>query len=179
MALGATIHRVTIALSDVDRGVYESLDLRLARHPSESLRFLVTRMLGYALSYQDGIAFSKGGISDTDVAPISVHDPTGLLREWIEIGTPAAERLHKAAKAAPRVVIYTTSDLGPLRERAAEIHKSDAIEVVTFAPALVEAVEQRLDRTTALEVVRTDGHLYVTIDGESFDAPLRIDTLAG
>ena len=66
MALGATIYRVEIALSDVDRGLYESLDLRLAQHPSESLRYLVTRMLAYALSYEEGIRFSKGGLSSTD-----------------------------------------------------------------------------------------------------------------
>ena len=33
MGTGATMYRLKIELSDVDRGVYESLDLRLARHP--------------------------------------------------------------------------------------------------------------------------------------------------
>src|SRR5262245_43082790 len=98
MALTATIHHFEIALSDVDRGVYETLDLRVARHPSESARYLFTRTLAYCLSYEEGIAFSKGGISSTDEAPITVRDLTGVLRAWIEIGSPSAERLHKAAK---------------------------------------------------------------------------------
>lgn len=42
MALGATIYHLTFELSDVDRSTYTSLDLRLARHPSESLRYLLT-----------------------------------------------------------------------------------------------------------------------------------------
>ena len=61
MALTATVYHLPVQLSDVDRGVYESLDLRLARHPSETMRYLLTRLLAYCLCYEDGIAFSKGG----------------------------------------------------------------------------------------------------------------------
>jgi len=50
MALTATVHHVQVTLSDVDREVYEKLDLRLARHPSESVRYLLTRLLAYCLS---------------------------------------------------------------------------------------------------------------------------------
>lgn len=53
------IHRFEIALADVDRGVYQDLDLRVARHPSEDISYLVTRVLAYALEYEDGLEFSK------------------------------------------------------------------------------------------------------------------------
>ena len=76
MALTATLYHWKIALSDVERGVYEALDIRLAQHPSESVRYLVTRAIAYALFYEDGIAFSKGGISSTDEPPIVVRDPS-------------------------------------------------------------------------------------------------------
>ena len=177
MALGATIHRVTIALSDVDRSTYESLELRLARHPSESMRFLVTRTLAYALSYQDGIAFSKGGISDTDEPPIAVRDPTGIFLAWIDVGVPAAELLHKASKAARQVSVYTTSDLAALRARSDEIHRAERIEIVTLPGAFVDALEPMFERQTELEIVRSDGHLYVTHGGVSRDTALAIDTL--
>lgn len=179
MALGATIHKVTISLSDVDRGVYESFELRVARHPSESLRFLVTRVLGYALSYQDGIAFSKGGISDTDEAPIAVRDPTGILLHWIDVGIPAAERLHKAAKAARAVTVYTTSDLAALRERASEIHRAETIQIVTFPTAFTLALEAAFERQVELEIVRSDGHLYVTTGGTTHETELHMGTLGG
>src|SRR4029079_18345960 len=99
VALGATIFRFAVNLSDVDRNVYESLDLRVARHPSESIRYLLLRVFAYALAFEEGIAFSKGGLSDSDEAPLSVRDPTGLLLHFIDIGSPSADRLHKAAKA--------------------------------------------------------------------------------
>src|SRR5436190_335435 len=119
MALTATMHHVEVALSDVDRGVYETLDLRLAQHPSEKMRYMLTRTLAYCLSYEEGIAFSKGGLSATDEAPITVRDPTGLLLAWIDVGSPSAERLHKASKAARRVALFTYADLGQLRKEAA------------------------------------------------------------
>jgi uncharacterized protein YaeQ len=96
----------------VDRGVYETLKLRLARHPSESAEYLVTRLLAYCLEYTEGIAFSKG-LSDPDEPAIVVRDLTGALRAWIEIGAPEAARLHKSAKAADRVAAYPTRDAAP------------------------------------------------------------------
>src|ERR1700678_1621441 len=142
MAAQATIHRFVIQLSDVDRQVYESLDIRVARHPSESARYFLTRTLAYALSYEEGIAFSKGGISQTDEPPIAVRDATGVLRTWIDVGSPSADRLHKASKAADRVVLFTHTDLGLLRREAASraIHKVEAIQVWLLGTALLDAL---------------------------------------
>ncbi len=167
MALGATMYRFSVNLSDVDRGVYETLDLRLARHPSESMRYLVTRMLAYCLSYEEGIAFSKGGLSAAEDAPITIHDPTGLFLAWIDIGSPSAERLHKASKAARRVAMFTFAPLANLRREAASraIHKVEAIEVWHVEPSFLDALEPKLDRHTSLEILRNDGTLYVTVDG--------------
>jgi uncharacterized protein YaeQ len=167
MALSATMHHVQVTLSDVDRNVYESLDLRIAQHPSESARYLVTRTLAYCLSFEDGIAFSKGGLSAADEPPISVRDPTGILLAWIDVGSPSAERLHKAAKAARRVALYTHTDLALLRREAASrpIHRLEEIEVWRFEPVLIDALEPMMGRSSKVEIARSDGRLYVTIGG--------------
>ena len=180
MALGATIHRFEIALSDVDRGVYETLDLRLARHPSESLRYLVTRMLAYALSYEDGIQFSKGGLSSTDEPPISIVDPTGILLAWIDVGSPSAERIHRASKAARRVEIWTTTDLASLRKEAENkaIHRASDIVVQRIDASFLDAIETKMDRHVKLELTRTDGALYVIIEGKTIETTLATDMLA-
>ena len=174
MAQTATMHHVEVALSDVDRGVYEALDLRVAQHPSESMRYMLTRTLAYCLSYEEGIAFSKGGISSTDEAPISVKDPTGVLLAWIEIGSPSAERLHKASKAARRVALFTHAELAQLRKEAATkaIHKVDAIDVWRFEPKFLDAIETKMDRNTKIDLTRNDGQLYVVIAGATFEASL-------
>lgn len=177
MALTATMYRWQVNVSDVDRGVYTTLDLRLAQHPSESLRYLVTRALAYCLSYEEGIAFSKGGISSTDEAPLSVHDPTGLLLAWIDIGSPSVERLHKAAKAAPRVALFTSADLAPLRREAAAIHKAAAIEVFHIEQRLLDEIADRIARNLTLELTRSDGHLYVTVAGETLSGSIESQSL--
>jgi len=171
MTLGATLYHLKIALSDVERGVYEALDLRIAMHPSESPRYLATRMLAYALSYEDGIAFSKGGISSTEEPAVVVRDPTGVLLAWIEVGSPSAERLHKAAKSSRRVALFTSAPLAPLQEqaRAGSIHRASAIEVWQFEPGFLDAIAERLERNLALELVHTDGQLYVTLAGQVLD----------
>jgi len=174
MAATATMHHVEVALSDVDRGVYEALDLRIAQHPSESMRYMLTRMLAYCLSYEEGIAFSKGGLSSTDEAPITIKDPTGVLLAWIDIGVPSAERLHKASKAARRVAIFTSAELTQLRREAATkaIHKVDAIDVWRFEPKFLDAIEAKMERNTALDLTRNDGQIYVVIDGITVEATL-------
>ncbi len=106
MALGATIYTFDIELADSDRAVYQSLNLRVAQHPSETPDYLLTRVLAYCLEFAEGIAFSKG-LSDPDEPAISVRDLTGALQVWVDIGLPEPERLHRASKAAPRVAVYT------------------------------------------------------------------------
>jgi len=167
MALTATVHHVEVTLSDVDRAVYEKLDLRMARHPSESARYLLTRLLAYCLSYEEGIAFSKGGLSSTDEPPIAVRDPTGILLVWIDIGAPSAERLHKASKAARRVTLYTHFDPRLLQQEAATraIHRVQEIEVWRFEPAFLDGLEGVLGRSAVIELVRNEGKLYVTAGG--------------
>lgn len=173
MALTATIHHVELSISDVDRGVYESLSLRIAQHPSETMRFLVTRTIAYGLSYEEGIAFSKGGLSQTDEPPISVRDRTGLLLAWIDVGVPSAERLHKAAKAARRVAVFTT-ELAQLRREAAgkTVHDAGEIEVWPVERAMVDAIAERMGRKTTLELTRSDERLYVAVSGTTLDGPL-------
>jgi uncharacterized protein YaeQ len=169
MALQATVYHLQIELSDVDRGVYEALDLRLARHPSESMPYFLTRALAYALLYEEGLAFSKGGLSSTDEAPLTVRDLQGNLRAWIEIGTPSADRLHKASKASPRVVVFTQHDPRLLVKEAATrvIHKAGQIEVYALEPTFLDALAKLTDRNARWTLLHNDGVLFVTVGDET------------
>ncbi len=117
MAIGSTIYTFDIELADSDRAVYETLNLRVAQHPSETADHLLTRLIAYCLEYSEGIAFSKG-LSDPDEPAIAVRDLTGALQVWIDIGLPAPDRLHRASKAAPRVAVYTHKDPEPWARQA-------------------------------------------------------------
>lgn len=174
MALGATVYNFSIELSDADRGVYAPLELTVARHPSEADDYMVTRVLAYCLEFTDGIAFSRGGLSEPDEPPLAVRDLTGALRTWIDIGTPSAERLHKASKAAPRVAVYGHKGPEALRRplQGERIHRADALELYALDRALVERLAQRLRRRMALGLAVSGGHLFASVDDASLDGPV-------
>ena len=171
MALGATMYVFEVRLADADRGVYETLTIRVARHPSETAEYLVTRLLAYCLEYTEGIAFSKG-LSDPDEPAISVRDLTGALQAWIEVGAPDAARLHKAAKAAPKVALYVHRDLDQLLSRLAgeRIHRAGALRIRAVDRELLAALVARLDRRMDFDLTVSDRTIYLSL-GE--------DTLTG
>ena len=164
MALSSTVYTFEIDLADSDRSVYESLALRVARHPSESEDFLVARVLAYCREYAPGIAFSRGGLSDPDEPPVAVRDESGALRTWIDIGTPAADRLHRAAKAVGRVVVYVHRDASQWLAGLgnARIHRAEELEIYGIDRSLVAACATRLDRRVSVALAISDGEMFVS-----------------
>lgn len=170
MALGSTMYVFTVELADADRGVYETLEIRAAQHPSEAPEFLLTRLLAYCLEYGEGIAFSKGGVSDRDEPTVLARDLTGALTLWVEIGVPAAERLHQATKAAPRVAVYCHKDarlLDKLRESA--IHRASSIDIVVIPREVLDSLLKLLDRRMKLSLTVSEGHWYCAVGDVAFD----------
>lgn len=169
-----------VRLADADRGVFDTLTLRVARHPSETEEFLVTRLLAYCLEYTEGIAFSKG-LSDTDEPAISVRDLTGALQAWIEVGAPDAGRLHKAAKAAPTVAVYVHKDVDAFVARLAgeRIHRADSMRIRAVDRDLLAALVQRLDRRMDFDLAVSDGSLYVSLGQETLSGTLEERRLGG
>ena len=174
MARTATIYTFNIELADADRGVYETLDLRVACHPSETEEHLITRVLAYCLAFTEGISYSKG-ISDPEDPAISVRDLTGALLVWIDIGAPDAARLHRAGKIAPRVVVYTHKDPSRLiREWSGErIFRAAELEVYSFDRTLIAALVARLKRRMAFALSVTGGHLYVAVGDDALDGAVK------
>jgi len=171
LALGATIYHFDIQLSHVDRGVYEALAVKVARHPSEAADYLLARLLAYCLEFTEGLSFSRG-LAEPEA--LAVRDLTGELRAWIDVGTPDAARLHKAAKAAPRVAVYTHKApealLRPLKGE--RIHRAEAIELYAFDREMIEGLAARLERRMAFDVSVTDAHLFLSLDGVTLSGDL-------
>jgi len=165
LALTATIYTFDVDLAHADRGVYETLALRVARHPSESEDYLVTRLLAYCLEFTEGIAFSTGGLSDPDDPALAIRDLTGAITTWIEIGAPDAARVHKASKAAERVVVYTHKDPAKLLAQwsGERIHRAADVELYAIDRTLLAALVGRLQRRMAFALSVTGGQLYVTL----------------
>lgn len=167
------LHRFEINLADVDRGIYQDLDLRVARHPSEDNPYLLTRVLAFALEYKEGLAFSRG-LSEADEPALWVRTGDGRVVEWIEVGAPAPDRLHRAAKAAERVVVWCHRRPDLLQQRCAKekVHKAELIQLVKVPGDLLEALERRLDRNNRWDLSRHEGRVTIVVAGEAIEAAI-------
>ena len=176
MTLTATIYNFDVELADTDRHIYETLAVRMARHPSESEEYLIARLLAYLLEFTEGIELSRG-VSTPEEPAIAVRDLTGALKTWIDIGTPDADRLHKASKLAERVVVYSHKDPAQFLKQLAgrKIHNARALEPYAIDRALVSALVTRLERRLALSLSVTERELYVSIGPDQLTG--RVDTL--
>jgi uncharacterized protein YaeQ len=175
MALPATMRKISIALADSDRGIYEQLDLRVAQHPSESGRYLVARVIARALEHAEGLEFSKGGVSDDTEPALVQRDLRGDLVAWIEIGSPTPDRLLKASKAAPRVAVYTWKSAAQLADAIRErgVHRAEEIELHELGADWLDAIAATLDRNNTWELSVSGGQLYLTAGGALFEGSVQ------
>jgi uncharacterized protein YaeQ len=169
MALSATMYGLRTELSDVDRGVYQTLDLRLARQPSETLEYMLTRFLGYCLEFTEGIELTEG-VAAGDQPAVLVRDLTGRVTAWVEVGMPDAGRLHRGSKLAGRCAVYThrniTQVLAELSGR--QIHRAAEIPVYEFGRGFVEEVAAALQRRNEATLSIIERQLYLDLDGKAF-----------
>lgn len=173
MAQTATVYTVAIDLADMDRNVYETLELRVARHPSETAEYMLVRILAYCLEYQEGIALTEG-VSSGDEPALVVRDLTGRITAWIEVGMPDAERLHRGSKLAGRVAVYTHRDVRQLlgNLEGQRIHRSGDIPIRAFDRTLVEEIAAALDRRVSMSISVSGGELFLAVSDRSWTLPV-------
>lgn len=158
MARRSRLVSVRIDLADLEREVYEQLDLRLSRHPSETGGRVALRALAYALLWEPGLRFGRGLCVAGEPA-LWIRDDSGRARLWVEVGAPGLERLDRAVRRAERVVVVTDRPLRDLRQvwgrRVAPRVRS--VEVLRVEPAAVAALEAILgSREPCVLVVGSD-----------------------
>ncbi|MDD2309394.1 MAG: YaeQ family protein [Desulfuromonadaceae bacterium] len=170
MALPSTIYRVKIQLSDVDRGVYESLQATVARHPSETEERLVARLLAYALFYEPELTFTRG-ISAGDEPDLWVKGPDDRVLLWVEVGLPEADRVVKAGRHAERVVLIACGRALPNWEQQhlPKLAGVSNLSIIRFDQAFINGLAATLDRSISWSATITDGNLYINVGAETFE----------
>ena len=111
MAIKATIFRAELGVSDIDRGVYGTFPLTIARHPSETDERMMVRVLAFALNAHERLEFGKG-ISNEDEPALWRRDLTGAIEQWIDVGLPDERLLRRACGKATEVMLYTYGGRG-------------------------------------------------------------------
>ena len=173
MALPATIYRVSIQLSDVDRNRYATLATTVARHPSETDQRLIVRLIAYALCYEEEIAFTRG-ICVADEPDLWIKSYDGRVQNWIEVGLPDAQRLVKAGHHSQQVVLfaYGGSFERWLTNSRVQLATMDNLRVFYLADELIDSLLVQLNRSVDWQLTCSDGILYFTVAGGSIVADL-------
>ena len=166
MALPSKLFRFKIEFSDPAKSAYRTLDFRVAQHPSETLQYMLTRVFAYALSFEEGLEFSTGGLADPDGPAMSVANPNGGTALWIEIGNPSTRKIHKASKASQKVKIYTYKDPKVLMQEIhnEQIHRKNEIEIYSLSPAFLDRLSHSLKKENRWTLICMDGTLMLNAE---------------
>jgi uncharacterized protein YaeQ len=170
MARSATIYRARLELSHVDRNVYESLQLTIARHPSETMERTVMRLLAFGLRYDEGLEFGRG-VSATDEPDLWRREGDGRVIDWIEVGQPDAKRLIKAARQSARCELFVFGN-GSDRWRKAHLDGLAAPEnlgVARIEDRFVDAVAATAERQLEWSMTIAEGTIFLTTGDVSFE----------
>jgi len=171
MAQPSTIYRVGIQLSDIDRGLYESIQITVAQHPSETAERLLARILAYALYYDQDLTFTKG-VGAGDEPDLWIKGSDGRVKNWIEVGLPDAERLIKASRHSEQVALCAFGSSLPIWEKQhlSKLIDISNLKVICLNLAFLGQLAERLQRSIIWTLTITEGTLYLEIDGETFES---------
>ncbi len=169
------MHRLELDLSDSTRSVWEHLELRLARHPSESDGFFGARILAFALCWEPGLVLGED-LSTPDAPALERRTQTLAIAHWIDVGVPSAKRLNLATRSAPRVSVFCHRDPAHwLKElRRERVQAPDRVEVTLLDARFAESVGAALGRRGRWSVMRDEELLQVVTEAETHEGVMRV-----
>ena len=167
MALKPTIYKFAISLSDLDRDYYDSLNLTVAQHPSESAERMMVRVLAFCINAQDRLAFTKG-LSETEEPDLWVKSLDDQIELWIDVGEPVVDRLKKATRQSKETLVYSFNSKSPTWWDQLQLQRSKLpVLVFRFEWTAVQALAKLLERTMVMSVTITGASAFVaTSNGE-------------
>ncbi len=163
MALNATIYKIELSISDMDRHYYATHALTLARHPSETEERLMTRLVAFALYADDRLEFGKG-VSDEDEPALWRRAYTDEIELWIEVGQPDDTRIRKACGRARQVVVLNyggrSADLW-WEKAGPALARNGNLSVLALDEATVQGLVALCARGLRLQCLIQDGELQL------------------
>ncbi|MDQ2066054.1 YaeQ family protein [Xinfangfangia sp. CPCC 101601] len=168
MAQNATIYKVELSVSDMDRHYYETHKLTVAKHPSETDERMMVRILAFALNAHEQLEMTKG-ISTEDEPDIWQKSLSNELELWVALGLPSEKVVRQSCSKSDKVVVYCYGG------RTAEIWwdkmKSSSarfqnLSVVNLSEKDTGALGQKANRSMKMQVNIQDGEVMVSVDDD-------------
>jgi uncharacterized protein YaeQ len=163
MASKATVYKVELQISDMDRHYYATHTFTLAQHPSETDERLMIRALAFALHAQERLEFGRG-ISSDDEPDLWLRSLTGDIELWIDLGQPDEARIRRACGRARQVAIVTYSGRGAdlwWEKNAQALARIAHLSVIDIPCAAVQELGRMAERSMALQCLIQDGQMQI------------------
>ncbi len=174
MALKPTIYKFRISLSDLNRDYYDTLNLTIAQHPSETMERMLVRFLAYCLNTQERLTFSKG-LSSPEEPDIWARSLDGKILTWIDVGEPAIDRIKKATRIASVVKVYCFNTKADVWwQQSQEKFKQLDCTVTRFQWEEIQAMAALVQRTTDLSLTITGDSAYIATELGEFELSWRL-----
>ena len=172
MAINSTINKVSLNIANMDQHYYESHELTVAQHPSETdFRFMV-RLIAFMLNAHERLSFTKG-LSSEDEPELWQKALTDEIELWIDLGQVDEKRIRKACGRAKQVIIYTYNDRKASVWWDQQQNKLQRFKNLKVFSIHVEGVENLVKRTMNLQCNIQEGDIYLNDDELSFTVSLQ------
>jgi uncharacterized protein YaeQ len=173
MALPSTIFRLNLQLSDIERGMYETIQTTVAQHPSETEERLVARILALAIFYEPKLTFTKG-ICAADEPDIWVIGPDGRALLWVEVGLPESDRIIKASRHAERVALLACGKALSSWEQQhlTKLGSVKNLTMVSVDQAFINTLASNLERSINWSITITEGTMYLTVGAITYETAI-------
>ncbi len=166
MAQNATIHKVELTVSDMDRHYYETHKLTVAKHPSETDERLMVRIVAFALNAHEHLEMTKG-LSTDDEPDIWQKSLSGELDVWVALGLPSEKVMRQSCSKAAKVVVYSyggrTAEMWWDKIRNSTT-RFDNLQVVNLSETDTDALAKLASRAMKLQINIQDCDVMVTVD---------------
>ncbi len=180
MSLKATIFKVDLSITDMDRHYYADHNLTIARHPSESDKRMMLRILAFAMNASDSLSFTKG-LSDVDEPDLWQKDYSDVIEQWIELGQPSEQRIKKGCNQSQHMAVYSYQngmfDTWWQKEQSA-LKARKNLSIYTIAESIIETLAQAVNRQMHIQCTIQDGQAWFNLGEENIEVSLTTILLA-
>ena len=168
MALKPTIYKFKLSVSDLNHDYFDTLNLTVALHPSETKERMMVRVLVFCLhAYQDDenlMSFTKGlsAIEEPDIWLRGLDDQIHL---WVDVGEPSFERIKKSRRLAKQTYVYSFNSKSKAWWKQTQA-QFDAlpVNVFSFDWQEIQALSDVLARTMDLSVTLSGESAFVAAE---------------
>lgn len=169
MALKPTIYKTNITLSDLNRDYYDSFNLTIAQHPSETIERMMARVMAFCVNAEEGLEFTRGlsEVEQPDIWKISLD---GQIERWLDVGEPEVERIKKATRKANSVEVFSFNSKSDVwwaqsREKFAQLNA----HFYRFNWHEIQRLASLCQRTMAISVLITGESALITFENGECD----------